>query len=134
MQSLRWTLLMSLMIGCGLAPPPSVAIDYRPVTTSAAPPEGALYAHCLAATDHYAHARDGDTSLLLFTCAGDPARAFYEGLAAWSARIGSEFTAAGRTFRSTTRVRHDLYGVDYCATDGTSYECLITLNVGAFVP
>ncbi|MEP6859809.1 MAG: hypothetical protein ABJE66_04260 [Deltaproteobacteria bacterium] len=127
--------MLCLTIACGHArPPPPVAIDYHPVATQAAPPEGDLYAHCLAATSHYAHARDADTSLLLFTCEGDPARAFYDGLAAWSAKIGSEFKSAGRTFRSTSRVRRDLFGVDYCATDGTRYECVVTLNAGPFVP
>ena|SRR5450432_4040970 len=134
---IRWAALV-FTTACAHAPPkPVAAVDHRPIATVPAPAQGALYAHCLAAassTDHYGHARDGDTSLLLFTCDGDPARAFYDGLAAWSAKIGSEFIEAGRTFRSTSRVLHDLYGVDYCDTDGTRYECVITLNVGAFVP
>jgi len=131
---MRWAALL-ITTACAHAPPAPDAVDHRPITTAPAPPQGAFYAHCLAAaTDHYAHARDGDTSLLLFTCDGDPAHAFYDGLAAWSAQIGSEFIEAGRTFRSTSRVRHDLYGVDYCDTDGARYECVVTLNVGEFVP
>jgi len=29
-------------------------------------------------------------------------------------------------------VWHDLFGVDYCATDGSTYECTISLNAGDF--
>ncbi|HVV86950.1 MAG TPA: hypothetical protein VHE35_28120 [Kofleriaceae bacterium] len=110
--------------------------DYRPVATEAAPPNAALYAGCLAdavAHDRYAHAHDPGTRLLLFTCGGDAARAFYDGLAAWSAKVGSQFEHDGRTFRSTDRVHHDLFGVDYCDTDGTAYECVVTLNTGDFL-
>jgi hypothetical protein len=141
----EWICVMALMnawplvvvAACSHHAAPPAAPDYRPVATSPAPAQAALYAGCLAsaaASGHVAHARDPGTSLLVFTCDGEPARAFYDGLASWSARIGSEFHFEGRTYRSTTRVRHDLFGVDYCATDGTRYECVVTLNVGEFVP
>lgn len=110
--------------------------DYNPIAAEAAPPTAMLYADCLgdaAAAHRFGRATDADTTLLVFTCTGAPARAFYDGLAEWSARIGSQFQDAGRTFRSTARVRHDLFGVDYCATDGTAYSCVISLNAGPFV-
>lgn len=125
-----------LAAGCGSRAAAPRHPDYRPVATTAAPAEAALYADCLAdavANRRYAHAHDDATQLLLFTCTGPAARAFFDGLATWSARIGSQFEHAGRTFRATARVREDLFGVDYCATDGTAYECVITLNTGAFV-
>jgi hypothetical protein len=110
--------------------------QYRAIATEPAPPQAALYANCLAsaaAAHHVARAHDPDTTLLVFTCDGEPAHAFFDGLAAWSARIGSEFQYEGRTYRSTVRVRRDLFGVDYCATDGQQHECVITLNVGEFL-
>ncbi|MEJ7604626.1 MAG: hypothetical protein WKG01_42630 [Kofleriaceae bacterium] len=110
--------------------------DYRPIATEPPPPPAELYASCLAdatAQRRFRRAHDASTSLLLFTCTGAPARSFYDGLAAWSAQIGSQFQHASRTYRSTSRVQHNLFGVDYCATAGTVYECVITLNVGAFV-
>lgn len=126
------------LLACGsrASAPSTPAPDYRPVDAEPAPPNAKLYAACLAdatANDRYQRAHDPDTSLLLFTCTGEPARAFFDGLAAWSARIGSQFEHAGRTFRSTARVQENLFGVDYCATDGTTHECVITLNVGDFV-
>ena len=126
-----------VLVACGgRSAPPAATPDYRPVAAEPAPATAGLYAACLAdaaANQRYRRARDPDTNLLLFTCMGEPARAFYEGLAAWSARIGSQFEHGGRTFRSTARVRQNLFGVDYCATDGTQHECVITLNVGDFV-
>ena len=127
--------LLLLTIACG-GSGPARAPDYRPVATRPAPPAAALYAGCLAAAagaGHYRHASDAETSLLVFTCTGEPARAFYDGLAAYSARIGSQFEHAGRTYRSTTRIREDLFGVDYCSTDGTDHACSITLNAGGFL-
>ena len=130
--------LVLLVVGaCGSrAATPAKAPDYRPIATDAAPANATLYADCLAdalATKRYAHAKDGDASVLVFTCSGDSARAFFDGLAAWSAQIGSQFEHGGRTFRSTARVREDLFGVDYCASNGAMHECVITLNTGAFV-
>ena len=126
-----------VVAACGSrAAAPAKSPDYRPIATAAAPANATLYADCLAdaiAGRRYAHAKDGDASVLVFTCSGAPALAFYDGLASWSAQIGSEFQHAGRTFRSTARVREDLFGVDYCATDGATHECVITLNAGAFV-
>jgi len=107
--------------------------DYRPVAGETAPAAATLYTDCLAeaiANHRVERATDASTTLLLFTCTGDAARAFYDGLAAWSARIGSQFDHGGRTFRSTMRVRRNLFGVDYCASDGREQSCVLSLNVG----
>jgi hypothetical protein len=133
---MRRVSLVLVVAACGSRTAPAKTPDYRPIASEAAPANGALYVNCLVdaiANKRYGHAKDGDASVLVFTCSGAPALAFYDGLAAWSAQIGSEFQHAGRTFRSTARVREDLFGVDYCATDGATHECVITLNTGAFV-
>lgn len=120
------------LAACAHAAPPPAAPDYRPLATLPAPPRAALYADCLAAAagaHAYARAADADTDLLLFTCEGAPAEAFYTALAG----VAPEVAQAGRTLRTTAPVRHDLFGVDYCTTDGAHYACVITLNVGPFL-
>lgn len=120
----------------GGVPEAAVAPDYTAIAGELAP-RGHLYADCIAqaaGNRAYLRASDADLTVLLFTCTGAAARAFYEGLEAHSAAIGSEFTSAGRTFRSTDRVSKDLFGVDYCSTDGAGdYQCVVTLNTGAFI-
>lgn len=115
----------------------AAAPDYTPIAGEMPSPQARLYADCISQASGnraYQRAQDEDSTLLLFTCAGAAARAFYEGLEARSAAIGSEFTANGRTFRSTEVVQRNLFGVDYCSTDGRGdYACVITLNTGAFI-
>jgi len=116
---------------------PLVAPDYSAVATSSASPRANLYADCIAqatTTESLAEAHDDDSDLILFRCQGAPARAFYDGLAARSAAIGSQFDFQGRTYRSTNAVIANLYGVDYCSTGGPDdYACVITLNAGPFL-
>ena len=134
--------LSALATACATHAPPPAAPSYAPVATRPASPHAALYAACLAdavASQRIAHAEDADTSVLVFTCQGAPAQAFIDGLAEWSAREHSQFVHAGRTYRSTARVRHDLFGVDYCAVPleqtvaAPPAECAISLNAGDFV-
>lgn len=121
------------MTACASHPPVAKPTpDYRPVAIAPAPPQGELYANCLAdaiANHRFGRAQDPGTTLLVFTCNGAAANAFFDGLAAWSAKAGSEFVANGVTYRSTARVQHDLFGVDYCSRDA----CSITLNAGDFL-
>ena len=35
--------------------------------------------------------------------------------------------------RPTQVVKRDLFGVDYCVSDGATYACTVTLNVGGFL-
>ncbi len=124
-----------VLVACGGKPPPITNPDFSPIPTKPSA-RGKLYADCLAeavASQHYGHAQDdGSTNVLLFTCTGAPARAFFEGLGSWSKQQSSEVKADGKVIRSTNRVRKNLFGVDYCASDGAIYECVVTLNVGDF--
>ncbi len=121
----------------GGGPGPMATPDYAPIAGEMAPPQARFYADCISQASGnraWQRAQNDDSTLLLFTCTGAAARAFYEGLEARSAAIGSEFTANGRTFRSTEVVQRNLFGVDYCSTDGRGdYACVITLNTGAFL-
>ena len=131
-----YLLLAGLLAACttSTSRPPTTP-DYRAVATEPAPAQADLYAACLGeavAAKRYARAVNEDTTLLLFTCTGEPARAFYDGLAAWATRVDSQFERGGRTYRATAKVRENLFGVDYCSVDATGAECVITLNVGDF--
>jgi hypothetical protein len=126
--------LALLVLGACASHPPTVEPkpDYGPAAVEPAPPQAELYANCLAdaiANHRYGRAHDADTQLLVFTCHGAAASAFFDGLADRSAKQGSEFMSNGVTYRSTVRVRRDLFGVDYCSRD----TCNITLNAGDFL-
>ena len=58
-----------------------------------------------------------------------------DGLAAYSASIGSEMHLDGRVWRFTDKMQHDASGVDYCwrADADGSYGCTVVLNVGGFL-
>ena len=122
--------------GCATTPGagPAAAPDYTPLVTQPHP-RAALYVDCVAqatAAGAYGYAEDDGNVRLVFTCTGAPARAFYEGLAARSAAIGSEIRSDGRTLRTTEVVERDMFGVDYCSTDGGGdFRCIVNLNTGA---
>jgi hypothetical protein len=125
-----------LLAACAAHAPVPVAPDYAPVATTPMSARAGFYTACLAdaiESHRVGQAVDADTVVLVFTCRDAPARAFYEGLAEWSAQKHSQFEYRGRTFRSTAPVHRDLFGVDYCSTDGHDHECVISLNAGAFV-
>ena len=111
--------------------------DLAPVAGSPATPRAKLYADCVgqaAQAGTYDRSRDPDTELIRFTCSGEPARLFFDALAARSATIGSEWTAQGRTWRSTNRVRRNLFGVDYCWREAEGgHGCVVVLNAGDFL-
>ncbi len=136
MRPIPFILSAALLSACATTPEaPTGPPDFTAVPTQTSP-RARLYADCIGqavSTSDYAAAHDGDSSLVLFTCTGAPARVFYDGLAARSAAVGSEVHANGRTYRSTNAVQRDLYGVDYCSTDGSAYQCVITLNAGEFL-
>ena len=100
-----------------------------------APPQARLYADCISqsvATGSF----DRAGGFIRFRCDGAPARAFYDGLAAWSAKIGSEITVDGRTWRATQKVHKDLSGLDYCwhaPTANPAYGCTTVFNAGDFI-
>ena len=97
------------------------------------PPQARLYADCIAqAATARAYDREGST--LRFRCTGVPARAFYEGLAVWSARAGSERSGDGRTYRFTSPMERDPSGLDFCWADGAGeHRCTVVLRVGEFL-
>lgn len=112
--------------------------DYAPIMGSPAPANSRLYADCIseaAARGSFVRASDGGgDELILFTCTGTTAVAFYEALGPWSAQIGSGFEYDGRTYRSTAKVQRNLFGVDYCfAIGGADHRCVITFNAGDFL-
>lgn len=132
--------LMAIAALAACASTPDLPIgppDYSPVVGSTVPPQGRLIADCVAqaaTSGNYVRSQDSDTQMLLFTCDGAPALAFYAGLAAWSAAIGSEAVVDGRTIRSTARVQQDLFGVDHCVSDQAGVvRCFVNLNIGEFL-
>ena len=123
---------------CAHAPDPVTIPDYAPVAGETAPANARLYADCIgqaAATGDYHRAADGGgDELILFTCTGDPARAFYEALGPWSAEIGSAFSHEGRSYRSTAAVRANMFGVDVCsALSGRDHRCVISFTARDFL-
>ncbi len=124
--------------GCASANRPAPrSPDLTPVGGSPAPFHGKLYADCIeqaVSTAAYDRTADSGTYLLRFTCSGAPAQAFYVELGGWSAKEHSEWVADKRTWRSTSKVVRNLFGVDYCSSDNASdYQCVVTLNVGKFL-
>ena len=118
------------------APPSVIAEPGEP-----APAQARFYAACIAqAAATGAYDREPGADLVRFTCTGEPARVFYDALAAWSAKIGSQIEApdaqgAPRTWRFTQKITKNPFGVDYCSVDasGGDARCVVVLNVGAFL-
>ena len=82
----------------------------------------------------YARAADTDTELLVFSCSGLPAKAFYDGLVTRSQAMGSEYVVEGRTLRTTEPLQRDRFGADGCSWDGaTDWRCDIALRTGTFL-
>ena len=131
--------LCAALTACAHASGPlAVAPDHAPITGDPAPPNARYYADCIgqaAATGEFRRASDGGgDELILFSCTGAPARAFYDALGPWSARIGSAFDHDGRRYRSTARVVANMFGVDSCsAVAGADHRCVITFNAGDFL-
>ncbi len=130
---------IALTLGaCASTPDPVLPPDYRELVGDPAPARARLYADCLkqaADTGNYRQALDGGgDELLLLTCTGAPAAAFYAALGPWSATIGSEFQYGGRTYRSTAKVQRNLFGVDHCsALADTDHRCVLSFNAGDFL-
>lgn len=115
-----------------------VAPDYSPIVGDPAPPNARFYADCIrqaAASGNFRRASDGGgDELILFTCTGVPARAFWDALGPWSARLNSAFDHEGRTYRSTAKVVANMFGVDSCsAAADADHQCVVTFNAGDFL-
>lgn len=108
-------------------PPSLVASAGQP-----APPQAKFYADCIAQSAG-ANTYDREANLIRFHCTGAPAQAFYDGLAAYSAEIGSEHTGDGRTVRATQKLERNLFGVDHCWKSADAYGCTLVFNAGAYL-
>lgn len=137
-------LLAALALGaalsaCAHAPEPVEGPpDYAPPATQPAGPHAGLYADCIgqaAGAGAFGQVIDGGEELLLFTCSGAVAAAFYEALGPHSERMDSAFAHDGRAYRSTAKVERDLIGVDHCsvAAEGRDPRCVLTFNAGDFL-
>lgn len=137
----RTSILMCVALivaACSSTPDPVMPADFREIVGEPAPARARLYTDCLrqaAETGSDRQALDGGgDELLLLTCTGAPAAAFYAALGPWSAMIGSEFQNAGRTYRSTAKVQRNLFGVDHCsAADDADHRCVLSFNAGDFL-
>ncbi len=137
--SLMTRLALAISVSAALAASASAAPapDLARIAGTPAPARGAIYAACLAqaaTAQTFDRTSAKGAHLLRFTCSGAPARAFWDELAGWSAAHDAQWTSDGRTWRSTGKIAHDLFGTDYCSNDGAAdYKCEITVNVGAFL-
>jgi hypothetical protein len=123
--------LLSLA-ACATTPPPGPpTLDVG--AGQPAPVQARLYAACIvqsAQTQQF----DREGHWIRFHCGGDVARIFYDALGPFSARIHSERTGAGRTWRFTQVMQHDPSGLDYCwRDDAGGYGCTIVLAAGDFI-
>ena len=134
-------IMIAALSTCGCATmraEPPTSPDFSEIPTDAAPASARFYADCFEqaiASNAYRRADDGGgDELLLFTCTGAPARAFFDALGPWSASHQSEFMMGDRLARSTARVQRNLYGADYCsARNGQDHRCVISFNAGDFI-
>ena len=129
----------ALVAGCASTPDAAPAApDYAEIATTPAPVNARFYVDCFSQAIEaglYRRAADEGEELLLFTCTGVPAQALFTALGPWSAKIGSEWRAEGRVWRSTARVQRNLIGTDYCSAtpDDRDARCVITFNAGDFL-
>lgn len=112
--------------------------NYAPLVSAETGPHARLYADCIrqaAERSNYRQVIDGGDELLLFTCDGAIAAAFWTALENHSAAMGSGWETDGRRYRSTARVQRNLIGVDYCTVDaaGSDARCVLTFNAGDFL-
>lgn len=137
--SVTTAVLLAALSACAHAPEPApVAPDYTAIAGDPAPPNARYYADCIgqaATSGTFRRASDGGgDELILFTCTGAAARAFYDALGPWSARLGSAFDHEGRAYRSTAKVVANMFGVDSCsAASDADHRCVITFNAGDFL-
>lgn len=138
-QCLAAIALTATMAACAHTPDAvATAPDYAPIAGEPAPANARYYADCIgqaAAAGTYRRASDGGgDELILFTCTGAPARAFWDALGPWSAAHDSAFDHDGRSYRSTAKVQANMFGVDSCSTAANADpRCVITFNAGDFL-
>ena len=138
--SVTAAVLLVALTACAHEPEAApIAPDYSPITGDPAPPNARYYADCIgqaAASGAFRRASDGGgDELILFTCTGAPARAFYDALGPWSVRLDTGFLHDGRSYRSTAKVQANMFGVDSCSVNASDADprCVITFNAGDFL-
>lgn len=96
------------------------------------PAQGRFYADCITQSiQQTGYDREGN--VIRFHCDGAVAQRFYDGLAAWSAEIGSEYEGDGATWRFTTTISENPSFRDFCKHSRAHYTCTVVLNVGEFL-
>lgn len=121
------------LTACAGGPTPSGPPDFSPIATTPTA-TAKLYADCIAQAaqrGRYGHAYD-EVHVVIFTCDGEPARAFFDALSFWAASQNSEVIEGDRTIRSTTRIERDLFAADYCEKRLDAVTCSISLRTGEF--
>lgn len=138
--SVTAAVLLVALTACAHAPEAApIAPDYSPIAGDPAPPNARYCADCIgqaASTGSFRRASDGGgDELILFTCTGAPARAFYDALGPWSVRLDTGFLHDGRSYRSTAKVQANMFGVDSCSVNASDADprCVITFNAGDFL-
>ncbi len=124
--------MLAFASACASAPEPAGPPSLEISAGLPAPPQARFYADCIAQAAQ-ANTYDREANVLRFRCDGDVAQRFFDGLGAWSASIGSEMQAEGRTWRFSTRIERDPSFVDFCRRAGEAYDCTVVLNVGEFL-
>ncbi len=98
-----------------------------------APAQSRFYANCISQAA-LANTYDREANVLRFHCNGAVAQQFFDGLAAWSTHIGSQYEADGVTWRFSAAIRENPSFVDFCRrTSANAYDCTVVLNVGEFL-
>ncbi len=97
-----------------------------------APAQARFYTDCITQAVQMT-AFDREANVLRFHCNGAIAQRFYDGLAAWSAEIGSQYEADGVTWRFTTPIQENPSFRDFCRHSPQEYDCTVVLNVGEFL-
>lgn len=126
-----------LASACASAPeaPPSASPVVSMTPGLPVPPQAYLYADCIAqAAGTMTLHRERDGGTLRFTCTGDVAKRFFDGMGQRAAEVGSEYVSEGRTWRFSNKLKVDAYGVDNCSTGAPGeYRCHVILSVGPFI-
>ena len=107
--------------GCAVKPAAlSTGPSYAPILGRPATAHAALYADCVGesvASRRYDVVTDKSSGLIRFACIGDPAKALYDQFAIAAGRHGSRWTMNGHQVQSPQKIKHDLFGVDFCSAD-----------------
>lgn len=132
MRALLAAVTMLALTACASASEPSSPPSLVIAPGQPAPPQARFYADCIAQAAA-ARTYDREANGIRFQCDGAPAQAFFDGLGAWSAQVGSEIQADGAVWRFSVPIRENPSFVDFCRREGERYACTVVLNVGEFL-